>query len=69
MNQTQQALENTYHRAGAPSSLLYERTPVIGLTTGTRTQEILHTYEPINERENRTESKNRKNQRMYFLSS
>ena len=61
MNPIQQALENTYHRADAPSSLLYERTPVIDLTTGETNQELIRkrrplddiTYEPADEREDR----------------
>ena len=47
MNPTQQALENTFYRAGAPASLLYEMTPVTDLTTGETTQELTRKRRPL----------------------
>ena len=49
MNQAQQNLENTYHRAGAPVSLLYEMIPVTDLSTGETTQELTRKRRPLDD--------------------
>ena len=50
MNPTQQTLENTYHRAGAPtSSLLYEMIPITDLSTGETTQELTRKRRPLDD--------------------
>ena len=49
MNPTQQTLENTYHRAGAPTSLLYEMIPITDLSTGETTQELTRKRRPLDD--------------------
>ena len=49
MNQTQETLENTYHRAGAPTSLLYEMIPITDLSTGETTQELTRKRRPLDD--------------------
>jgi hypothetical protein len=69
----QQALENVYHRAGAPTTLLYQDVPITDITTGKTTMERNRirrpldniTYEPKEEKEDRKrrQQKSRKKRR------
>ncbi len=49
MNPTQKKLENTYHRAGASASLLYEMIPVTYLLIGETTQELTRKRRPFDD--------------------